>query len=288
MAAYYSDLISKKGFSMKYIVVCILLLSAVTKAQEIKLNGNLYSDSRIVMQNYKTSTPVKIFYQEKSKKSPFIAGLLSAVLPGAGEFYTGNYWKAAAFLLIEGGAIYTAIDYNKKGDNQTNYFQHYADENWSVVRYAEWLNTYHSANISINPDQSLPPWKRVSFNQVNQYEVGSHKLPSYGEQQYYELIGKYHQFAAGWDDFGGGTDVAPQPSPHFIGYSIMRGDANDLYNVSDKAVIVIYINHILSAADAVWSAISFNKNLTVNVRMQENNFVYTRELAPVMNIKYNF
>ena len=73
------------------------------------------------------------------------------------------------------------------------------DENWSVVDYAEYLNS-RGAAVEINPDQLLPPWERiVSWSQLNaaeeEYaELGSHKLPPHGEQQYYELIGKYHQY----------------------------------------------------------------------------------------------
>jgi hypothetical protein len=33
---------------------------------------------------------------------------------------------------------------------------------------------------------------------------GSHRLPPHGDQQYYEMIGKYHQYSPGWNDFTGG------------------------------------------------------------------------------------
>ncbi|HRP93782.1 MAG TPA: hypothetical protein PLH53_12880, partial [Ignavibacteriaceae bacterium] len=161
------------------------------------------------------------------------------------------------------------------------------DHNWSAVRYAEWLNQYKSANIPINPDESLPPWERVSWNDINAVESGSHKLPPHGDQQYYELIGKYHQFAAGWNDYTGGGNN-DQISPNLTFYSGMRGDANSFYSVASTAVIGIYINHFLSALDGVWSATQFNKDLAVNVRLENIQLVNRAEFYPVVHLSYNF
>lgn len=280
---------------MKYIVLVIIFLSISAYindelfAQEnANLTGSLYSDSRFIMKDYKLNELPQVFYPVNGRKSVLLAGALSVVVPGAGEIYSGEYIKGAAFLLLEAAAIWVAVEYNQKGDNQTSYFQKVADESWSVVKYAEWLNANHQANISINPDASLKPWERVNWRELNDAEVGSHHLPPYGDQQYYELIGKYHQFSPGWNDFTGGTGPAPNPTPNFIAYSIMRGDANDLYDISSKAVIVIFANHILSTLDAIWSASSFNKNLAFDLKLQESNYAFNKELSPVLNMRYSF
>ena len=42
-------------------------------------------------------------------KSASLAMLLSAVFPGGGQFYTGNYWKGALFLGVEGTLGYFVI-----------------------------------------------------------------------------------------------------------------------------------------------------------------------------------
>lgn len=170
------------------------------------------------------------------------------LIPGAGEIYSEEYLKAGIFLAIEAAVITTAVIYDGKGDDKTTEFQNYADDyqnpehNWSVVRYAEWLNQYEGASISINSDESLPPWERVSWAEVNAAETGSHKLPRHGEQQYYELIGKYHQYSSGWNDFSGAGNK-DQISPNFTFYSGMRGEANDFYSTASTAVIGIYVNH---------------------------------------------
>jgi hypothetical protein len=58
--------------------------------------------------------------------------VLSLILPGAGEFYSESYIKAGVFLALEAAAITTAIVYDKKGDDQTSVYQHFADRNWDV------------------------------------------------------------------------------------------------------------------------------------------------------------
>src|SRR3990172_2273977 len=40
---------------------------------------------------------------EGSKKSRVLAGVMSLVLPGAGEYYTESYWRAGGFALAEAG-----------------------------------------------------------------------------------------------------------------------------------------------------------------------------------------
>ena len=92
--------------------------------------------------------------------------------------------------------------------------------------------------------QSLPPWERVNWAELNEAETGSHNLPPHGEQQYYELIGKYHQYAGGWNDYTGGANNS-QISPNFDYYSGERGEANDYYNTSSTAIMGVYINHVL-------------------------------------------
>jgi hypothetical protein len=271
---------------MKYLAVLFLLFSFSFSNAQYQFTGNLKQDSRIIQSDY--NSPVNQYsFQMQNKKSPMLAGLLSLVLPGAGEFYTGEYIKGAIFLAVEAAVVTTAIIYDKKGDDQTGLFQNYADERWSVVRYAEWINEYQNGNIYIDPDASKPPWERVNWAELNANEHGSHTLPPHGDQQYYELIGKYYQYSGGWDDYNSGPNN-PEMSPNFLFYSGMRGQANDYYNVASKAVIGIYINHFLSMLDAVWSAVQFNNNLAFNIRVEENYLTRETDFIPYLNVRMNF
>lgn len=225
----------------------------------------------------------------REQKKPMLAGLFSLILPGAGEFYTEHYWEAALFAGIEAAAITTALIYNAKGDDKTNEFQSLADKRWSVVKYAEWLNTYKQANVPISPNTALPPWERVNWDSLNFYEKDfSHKLPAHGDQQYYELIGKYPQYSPGWDDFNVNESDYHKLPAIFLSYSKMRGAANDYYNIAAKSVIAIYLNHILSAVNSIWGALSYNRALNVSGSMKTKTMYGFTDYEASIKLRYSF
>jgi len=264
--------------------------------KKVELTGSLYADSKIIMKDYSELSSNPTADDMSSKKSPVLAGVLSALIPGAGQIYNEDYWIAAAFVVVEAALVTTAVVYDNKGDDQTEYFQNYADDytnpdhHWSVVDYAQWLVDYHNADrnkIIISDDANLPPWERVDWNELNAAEVGSHHLAMHGEQQYYEMIGKYHQFSAGWNDFTGGANKEII-SANFIYYSDQRGQANDYYNTASTAIVGIYINHLLAAGEAIWGANRFNDKLAINLRVEPYNFASGTELVPTLKIKFSF
>lgn len=290
---------------MKNIIFILIASTVLTFAQQTTstkvFSGNLLTDAKALLNDYKEPLQSqKIIMKNGDKKSPLLAGVLSAIIPGAGEIYVGEYLKAGIFIALEAAIVSTAVIYDNKGDRKTNEFQDYADaytnpnHNWSVVNYANWLveNEYPpdqwaelKAKIIISNDQNIPPWDRVNWSELNAIESGSHKLPPHGEQQYYELIGKYHQYASGWNDFTGDIYVA---SPNFLYYSQMRGEANDFYATASTAVIGIYVNHLLSALDAVWSSIQFNKDIAVKLRLENIQLTDHTEFYPKLYLSYNF
>ena len=278
------------------IILSAISFSQVNESSKLQLTGNLYADSKIISNSYPELNRNPMADDLPGKKSPVLSGVLSAILPGAGQVYNEDWWIAGIFVAVEAALITTAVVYDNKGDDQTEYFESYADDytnpehNWSVVRYAEWLAQYEGADLSkivINNDESLPPWERVNWAELNAAEKGSHNLPPHGEQQYYELIGKYHQYSGGWNDYTGGPNNS-QISPNYIYYSGQRGLANDYYNTSSTAIMGVYINHILSAAEAVWGATRFNNNLAVNFRVEPFNTATGTELVPTLKVKFSF
>ena len=206
-------------------------------------------------------------------KSPFVAAGLSLAIPGAGEFYTERYWEAAAFLAADVAAWVLAYSYDKKGDRKTDFFQNYANEHWSPVRYAEWTRDNASQinpNVTgqyavINADNSVN-WSELNRLERDLGKWYSHTLPPYGEQQYYELIGKYQQFYQGWDDgdpnlltYESITQRLGSGYSNFTYYSGERGKANSYYNTASTWVTVAIVNHVVSAAYAALSAGWYNK-----------------------------
>jgi hypothetical protein len=283
------------------------MLPSGRDAQTPELTGNARVDlfRSTVLGNRPGVDSARTDVAGESKKSPWLAGGMSLVLPGSGEFYAGSYWKSALFLAIEVGAWVMAHSYDKKGDRQTDYFQNYADQHWSVVQYAQ-----YSLRNFIPPDRqgiydnlvdqnaALPPWQRVNWALLNRMEseIGgfySHSLPPYGDQQYYELIGKYPQFVSGWDalkdnplppDYDQIRANLPQ---QFLTYASDRGKANDYYSTATTYVTVALLNHVVSGIDAAWTAIS-NNRAHAEASMQAIPGPGGMVLVPAVKIEYHF
>lgn len=208
-----------------------------------------------------------------ARKSPWLAGGLSLVIPGAGEFYAESYWKSASFFAAEVALWALAYTYDHKGDRQTNFFQDFANAHWSVVRYAEWTEK------NFNIPQGEFAWRltpnptskdQVYWPELNRMEqsIGtyySHILPGYNSQQYYELIGKYPQFNQGWDDAGPAFNYGDPLTGRFLYYSTERGKANTYYNTASTFVAIAMVNHVVSAVDAAITAGSYNRGLHASV-----------------------
>ena len=200
------------------------------------------------------------------KKSPFLAAALSLLLPGLGEYYVGDQiWRGAIFTVIEAGLWYGNLTYEARGDDSTAAFKEFAHKNWQAEKYAEHLNNL--LRVSHVDQQITDP---NDFAQINAAEdtlnsLGAefftHRLPGFGEQQYYELISKYNQFAAGWSDASCGMLSC---SPMSLQHAIMRDNMNRQYEIAQTFIYGIFLNHVLSAIDAVLLARDHNNALRVS------------------------
>jgi hypothetical protein len=298
---------SKLVLVMLFIITAASYINAQQAAvKKTELTGNLFTDSKIVSTNYSPENTPAMVFQTKERKNRWLAGLFSLILPGSGEFYAGSYLKAAIFVAVEAAAITTALVYNHKGDNQTQFFQNYANQHWSASRYAYWtaknLKTLapsmSSQDVTRYQTAFSDPNSSVSWSLMNQMEaeIGSdpdahgytHQLPPQGEQQYYELIGKYSQYSHGWD-----TSNLSDPDYHtltsqFLWYAGQRGQANHYYSIGSTGVAFIYINHFLSAIDGVWSVDRYNNTIAMNMRVQPIRTANKIDYMPTLNLSYNF
>ena len=297
----------------RLILLLLILISAAdfniaqqAANNKTQLTGNLLTDSKLVSTTFSHSKTPAMELQTTGKKSRFLGGLFSFILPGAGEFYAGSYLKAAIFVAVEAAAITTAVVYNNKGDKQTRFFQDYANQHWSVRKYAFWtaqnLKTLAPgmSQADVTKYQADFPTDNspVNWSTLNQMEVAigsdpgaegyTHQLPPFGEQQYYELIGKYPQYSHGWDTSNlMDTDYHVLTS-QFLWYADQRGEANHLYSIGSTAVIFVYVNHFLSAIDGVWSVDRYNDTIAMNMRIQPVNFSGKIDYMPTLNLSYNF
>lgn len=236
---------------------------------------------------------------KKKKKSVGLGVLLSAVIPGAGEFYGGNYLKAGIFFGVEVLAWATFAYFESKGNKKEEEYQAYADQYWDVRTYARWLkNEGFSESGGIDPDE---PNRDVLREQIMVCERAnfSHTMPEYGSQQYYELIGKYQNFQAGWKNLEHVPTKSPGPynyqtyhDPVFTNYAAERQKANDFFDYAKIGPITAIVNHILSAADAAWVISTYNSKIKVETgfRMQNRVSPYTYQIKqfPTFNVAVSF
>ncbi len=163
------------------------------------------------------------------QSSPGLAFLSSALIPGSNQAANGKWARAGIYLATEAFSIFYYINRTNTAKDQERLYEAYANREWSVLAYAEWLVNYSSehgldnnwetlqANIAgKSPDFSntTNDWGKVNLALLQSIEKRtalvcgscssgnfSHTLPAYGSQQYYELISKYYQFEGGWSDF---------------------------------------------------------------------------------------
>jgi hypothetical protein len=224
---------------------------------------------------------------QASRKSAWLAGGLSLVVPGAGEFYSESYLKSAIFLAAEAALWVLASTYDHKGDHQTDFFQNYANAHWSVVNYAQYALTHYAPpggnyQVIIPGTEALRgryPWMCVNWAELNRMETDisataagqyySHVLPAYNSQQYYELIGKYPEFNQGWDDAPASFNYGNQLSAESLYYDGQRGQANTYYTTASTYVAIVLLNHVVSVVDAVLTVGSYNRGLHASVGSQQ-------------------
>ena len=253
---------------------------------------------------------------------PLAAGL-SSVVPGLGQAYNRQWVRAAVGLGAELAVVAAYASWRRSGVRGRTQYQSMAHDSWSPVRYGRWLNDYvgylttlpDNRSVSVNPITFDPALGSIDFKNPDSWsdanrrivrdliqqirivegevyhpETGaafSHKLPFFGEQQYYELVGKYYQFAPGWEDYSyilrdgvavwtdadgkyiGSIDPEktaadgskPNVSPSFLRYAGIHGEANDFLRRASRISILFFINRLGAAAEAAISAKLHNNRL---------------------------
>ena len=262
-----------------------------------------------------------------SPRSVPLAFGMSAIIPGTGQAYNRHWVKSAIALVGEASVLLLYRSWRSQGRDGRDAYEMQAHGNWSPIRYAYWLNDYanylnqlpngrpitaepveiSSSALSVNlaePDtwsQSDQLAIRSLIQEIQRVERAlyhgdtgaafSHVLPFFGEQQYYELIGKYFQYAPGWDDYvaliregrvtwvnengefitsiepeaGGEGDTKPNVSPKFYQYAEDHADANTYLRKASRITTLLIVNHIVSAIDAAVFARIHNQKLQMRL-----------------------
>ena len=214
--------------------------------------------------------------QERKGKSSKRAFLLSALVPGLGEWYAGSKKRGLAFFGAEAALVGLWAAWKGKGNDLEEEFRAVADEHWDPEEYIAWRESTISNNSSITHalpcssevrgyivearrEGELQPGEKLSA--LDRSEVFGGCAPSQ-IQQYYELLGKYDQFVSGWDDLrrGSSTGNAAVPtevdsvenfySERRLHYEDDRDESNRFLKRASTVSGIILINHVISAIDA--------------------------------------
>lgn len=233
--------------------------------------------------NTTTSVAVK-------QKNPKAAFLMSALVPGSGQIYSKSYIKGAAFVALEVTAWVLYANYQKEGNRIEDEFQTYANTHWSEPDYWKWIA--HQSGLEYNPGKLEPlrEWEHRNF---------SHGLHRNKDQQYYEMIGKYHQFSWGWDDFRENHDISitdaeitsrynesGELNPNRKYYESRRDASNDAFKRATTATTVALLNHILSAVDAAWTTTRYNQRVNVSLRLEPLYYAYQTNTALTLRVNW--
>ncbi len=240
--------------------------------------------------------------KENQKKSGIKAALLSAAIPGAGEFYTESYWKSALFAVIEVAAWSGYFVYEDKGDSKDKVMKRFGDASWSEQRYWSRVydraieeNVWEGALLSPGDNGNLLESeiadnieKLRGIETSGHFSYFSHTLPRTKTQQYYEMIYKYpSQFGAGWTELGElGEDIdwayyengknLDRLTPDVSKYKKLRNRSNDFYATATNMASIVLINHLASAIDAAFSAKSYNAGLSYSIYAGQKRYAGER------------
>jgi hypothetical protein len=299
-------------------VILLALISVAARAgqkDKFHFTGNpivdLFGEQAFAMKdlNFKdTGSTHGGFPGEPKRKNPWVGGILSVLVPGAGELYSQSYVKAGIFAGIEAASWIGYFHFHDRGDNQTTAYENYANQHFNAGQYLRW--TYQNAGALGGVDPAdyypggdtiydSPPYSRMNWTELNALESAientpssgyTRLLPRWGQQQYYELIGTYSQFGAGWSDANlgpwNGTTNSVSPFEQAY-YADLIQQANHSYSIANAYFKVMIINHVISALDGYWSATRFNHSMHASISLQLTPSQYGLEPSPEAHLSFD-
>jgi len=230
-------------------------------------------------------TPLRI-QSSLDEKNPRKALLMSAVLPGTGQFYSKNTSWGIVYSALELAGITGIIYYKQAGDKKVDGYERFADNHWDGLRwlddyYGEYLEPYNNNNAEKTHNVNIfIGYKRYTFMEFIQtyrtwddWQDMRDRIELEKEYHFYENISKYKQFKQGWDDWQDYKNdpdyqVIERSSPNQENYANMRKYANDLLKRSGYFSTALMFNHVISAFDAYIRTTKFNNSLTQNIKFQ--------------------
>ena len=192
--------------------------------------------------------------------------LYSALVPGAGEIYTGSLIKGLAFIGVEALCWSVYFTSNNKGEDIKDEFHLYSDTHWSKDEYEDGLRIYREQHNGADPPNL------------------THDLPETKTQQYYEMTGKYNQFAVGWDD----CDEWDGLSENRLKYEDKRYQSNKYLKRAINMTSIIFLNRVISLVDTIWGVKLYNEKIRSDKIISLIPVSYKDEIIPAFCLKFNW
>ncbi len=252
--------------------------------------------------------------QAKSgKRSTGLAFVSSALVPGLGQGVVNNQWiKTGVFVALEGAALYGHFKNLDLGRDLERSYWNYVETGWSAAKYVQFLVDYHNFYFPNNPkgyndiatagsnlaalinSGNFPAnvrqeWPLIDLQKLRQLEsqilyggtggnAFSHSLPDYGSQQYYELVSKYFQFGPGWKDFNVAVNQVNWEiegmSDAWLGGAAKSKRFNDRLRTARNMASIVFVNHIISGFDALFSARLHNHRIETAFSPVDGGTIY--------------
>ncbi len=257
---------------------------------------------------------------------PGKAMIYSGLIPGLGEYYSGDWKRAAVFAGVEVVSWIMWASNNKKGNDKNTEFERFADDHWDFARWignfynwedadtafstmfstaaGHYIDIYEASHnvgffytdfnsngnpVEVSNTSTQDVVEALFFNPDTNYPYNEQEIADYiatddnfiviKDQTYYENIGKYNHFYAGWDDT---WDPATQTdsmqdfifdndgymvakSPNKWNYRGMRRKSNDYKKYAGYAISAVMANHFFSMLDAVFTTRKWNAQHTPKI-----------------------
>jgi hypothetical protein len=205
-------------------------------------------------------------------KSPARAFLLSAALPGLGQLYTESN-RGYLFLGVEAASWITYASYKSSESDKEDEFFDFANRHFSIEAFED--------NCVSQPGQPCTD----AVEEIRRFYLTD-------RTEFYEIISKDPIFRAGWGVenipaapegfvYENGppppegteeyrvwsSDQAQAQDGDYTDYNDLRNERNGLGETARNMTMVVLINHLASAWDALRAARKFNADLGSQVEM---------------------
>lgn len=142
-----------------------------------------------------------------AKKDARLAMLMSALVPGAGQFYADrSAFITYVFPVLELAAIGGALYFDKIGDEKTEDFEFYATGETIEQTFNYTVNGIDYSYTYTGPRyrrefQDLVQTVLSEVDAMDIYDGSYFRLDENNTQHFYEDIGKYNKYIFGWSDW---------------------------------------------------------------------------------------